>query len=85
MTTIGLDAAEVMPALPSLAVGWELEGRDPVVRRISVRRFGEAREDSVLVRDLHNASSGSARFYTVEDLEPSTGYTVCFSTIYGDI
>ena len=80
MTTIGLDAAEVMPALPSLAVGWELE-----VRRISVRRFGEAREDSVLVRDLHNASSGSARFYTVEDLEPSTGYTVCFSTIYGDI
>ena len=70
----------------SLAVGWVLEGgTKPVVRRISVRKFGEAEEERVLVRDLHNASTDRARFYTVSGLLPGVGYTVCFSTISGDM
>lgn len=71
----------------------------------------------MLVRDLHNASTDTARFhissnherdiektkhlfnlelkmnksktnvrfYTVDGLNPGVGYTVCFSTIYGEI
>ena len=30
-------------------------------------------------------SNTNVRFYTVDGLNPGVGYTVCFSTIYGEI
>ena len=30
-------------------------------------------------------SKTNVRFYTVDGLNPGVGYTVCFSTIYGEI
>ena len=30
-------------------------------------------------------SKTNVRFYTVDGLSPGVGYTVCFSTIYGEI